>query len=280
MRTKVITDSTCDLSPELIQQFDITVVPLTIVMGGKPYKDTLEVTPEDIAAHVNGGGDLPTTSAVSVGEFSDCFSQYAGDYDHLIVITIGSGFSACYQNASIAAEDFSNVLVFDSANLTTGQGRLAIEAALEAQQGTPAPEIIQKLEQYRTQLETSFVMESLDYMKKGGRCSSVLALGANLLKLRPCIDVINGQMQVTKKYRGSFEKVVMEYVHDRLRDREDLDLRRIFISYQANEQLARQVEEAIRQHHPFAEINYTKLGCTVFSHSGPNTLGILFMRKA
>lgn len=207
MRVKIISDSTCDLSPALLERYDIAVTPLCVIKDGKGFHDGVDITPADIFAHVDGGGDLCSTSAVSQYEYGEMFARYANEYDAVVQITIGANFSCCYQNACAAAQEYANVFVVDSENLSTGQGLLVVAAAKLAEQGLSGAEIAERVRALAPKVEASFLIERLDYMRKGGRCSAVAALGANLLHLKPCIEVRNGKMAVCKKYRGSFEKV-------------------------------------------------------------------------
>lgn len=280
MSIKITSDSTCDLSPELLQRYDIDLVPLSIVKGGVPYKDGLEITPADIARHVERGGDLTTTTAVSVGEYAERFAPLSARHEAVIHINIGSGFSSCHQNACIAAEDFDNVYVVDSQNLSTGQGHVVLEAALAAEAGMEPADILSYLHGLIPRVEASFIINRLDYLAKGGRCSTVAMLGANLLKLKPCIDVKEGHMEVTGKFRGSFAKCTLEYVRARLKNRGDLELDRIFITHSATDPaVVEGVRQEIAKYAPFQEILETRAGCTIFSHCGPDTLGILFLRN-
>lgn len=280
MSIKITSDSTCDLSPKLLALHDIEILPLVVIKGGAPFRDGVEIRPDDIFRHVESGGELPTTTAVSVGEYHEYFARLSPLHEAVIHINIGSGFSSCYQNACIAAEDFSNVYVVDSQNLSSGQGHVVVEAALAAESGMAIEDILTFLKGLIPRVETSFIMNRLDYMVKGGRCSAVTMLGANLLKLKPCIEVRNGKMEVAKKFRGSFEKCITEYVKDRLKDRDDLDLDRIFITHSVEKRvLIDAVRAEIEKYIPFQEIFESKTGCTVSSHCGPNTLGILFIRS-
>lgn len=280
MSIKITSDSTCDLTPALLNKYDIDILPLSIIKGGAAFQDGLEITPPDIFRHVDAGGDITTTAAVSVGTYHDRFALLSPRYEAVIHIDISSAFSSCYQNACIAAEDFSNVYVVDSRNLSSGQGHVVLEAALAAEAGMAPLDILTYLNGLLPRVESSFIINRLDYMAKGGRCSTVAMLGANLLKLKPCIDVKNGKMEVTRKFRGGFEKCVLEYVRERLKGRDDLELDRIFITHTVED---RGIIEAVRQeilkHAPFQEIVETRTGCTVSTHCGPNTLGILFIRS-
>ncbi len=280
MAIKITSDSTCDLPRALLEEHDVTIFPLTVIKDGKPYRDGLEIAPADIFRHVEAGGEITTTAAVSVGEYQEAFRRLSARYEAVIHIDISADFSSCYQNACIAAEEFGNVYVVDSRNLSSGHGHVVVEAALAAEAGMEARDIVSYLEGLTPRVEASFIIDRLDYMVKGGRCSAVAMLGANLLKLKPCIEVAGGRMGVVKKYRGSFEKCLNDYVKDRLQGRDDLDLGRIFITYSsAPAQAVEAVRQAIARYADFDQIIETRAGCTVSSHCGPNTLGILFIRS-
>ena len=225
MRVKIISDSTCDLSPALLERYDIAVTPLCVIKDGKDFHDGVDITPADIFAHVDGGGDLCSTSAVSQYEYGEMFARYANEYDAVVQITIGANFSCCYQNACAAAQEYETVFVVDSENLSTGQG-------------------------------------------------------ANRLHLKPCIEVRNGKMAVCKKYRGSFEKCIRQYVKERLDGREDIAPELAFITHAAADaNVVAAAKEEAAQYGSFETVEETQAGCTVSCHCGPNTLGILFVRK-
>ena len=279
-RIKILSDSTCDLTPALLQKYDITLTPLTVVKDGKSFLDGVDITPADIFAHVDGGGALCSTSAVSEYEYATFFSRYAPDYDAVVQITIGSGFSACYQNACLAAQGFDNVFVVDSQNLSSGQGLLVMEAVRLAEAGQSGEDIARALRELAPKVEASFLVERLDYLYKGGRCSAVAALGANLLGLKPCIEVSGGKMGVCKKYRGSFESAVRQYVRERLEGREDIRPALAFVTHPAApESVVRAALDTAAQYGSFDQVIETHAGCTVSCHCGPHTLGILFVRK-
>ena len=280
MKIKILSDSTCDLSPELIAANDITIVPLTVIKNDEQFKDTVSITPDVIFEHVANGGSLCTTSANSLGEYQDWFEKFAGDYDGIIHINIGSGFSSCYQNACLAAEDFPNVRVVDSMNLSTGQGLVVLEACRLAKEATDLDQLADAIREYTTRVEASFLLSRLDYMVKGGRCSSVVALGANLLNLKPCIEVKNGKMSVVKKYRGNFDKALPMYVKDRLNNRDDLAGDILFVTKTPVDDVSyAAVMKAVGEYGKFDTIYETNAGCTVSCHCGPGTLGVLFVRK-
>ena len=215
-----------------------------------------------------------------LGDYADLFGRYADRYDAVIHINIGSGFSSCYQNARIAAEEFDNVRVIDSKNLSTGQGHVVLEAARMAAEYDDLDKLCDDLADLTNRVEASFVLNQLAYMVKGGRCSSAAALGANLLNLKPCIEVRDGKMSVVKKYRGKYEQVLASYVRDRLSGRDDIIRDRLFLTYTpVSESCLEVVRSAIAEHGHFAEVLETTAGCTVSCHCGPDTLGVLFIRS-
>ena len=278
MSIKITATSTCDLPPELLERYQITMVPLYVSFGGNTYKDGLEAGPEDIFRHVEGGGQLPSTAAVNIADYQELFEELSPKYDAVLHITIGSEFSSCYQNALVAAEEYSNVYVVDSRNLTAGQGLLAVEAAIAAERGDSIEDILKLLDGLVDKVDTTFVVDKLDYLAKGGRCSSVVALGANLLKLKPCINLVDGKMSVGKKYRGAFDKVLPDYVRDQL-DGKDVRTDRIVIVHtRCDPAIPMNVEQIVKEY-GFQEIIHTVAGSTISCHCGPNTLGILFIRK-
>ena len=280
MKIKILSDSTCDLSAELLQKYDITLVPLTVIKDGKSYRDGIEITPAEIFAHVANGGDLCSTTAMNVGEYTDYFGRYSNEYDGVLHINIGSGFSSSYQNACIAAEDFENVRVVDSMNLSTGQGLVVLKACQLAQQCASLDELQQQVQEFTSRIESSFLLDQLQYMVKGGRCSSVVALGANLLNLKPCIEVKDGKLSVVKKYRGNYSKCLATYVKERLADRDDLDRETLFVTRTpVSDDCLDSVKNAVDAYANFENIYWTEAGCTVSCHCGPGTLGVLFVRK-
>ena len=278
MAIKITSDSTCDLSPELLARYDITLTPLYITQDGKTCRDGIDIHPEDIFAHVSAGGSLPTTSAVNIADYQEVFSRYAGEYDAVIHFNIGQEFSACHQNACIAAADYDNVYVIDSRNLTVGQGILVLEAAEAAARGEAAPDIVSGIQALIPKVDTTFIPNSLDYLAKGGRCSSVVALGANLLKLKPCIVLADGKMSVGKKYRGVFDKILPDYIRDQLDGKDFRTDRCIIVSAAVQPDTLAAGRAAVAQY-GFGEILEARAGCTISSHCGPNTLGFIFVHR-
>ena len=277
----ISSDSTCDLSPELIREYDIRIIPLYVSMDGKFYKDGLEITAPDIFRHVSAGGGMCSTAAVNLEEYLEIFTEYRKTADAVIHFTISAEMSSCFQNANLAAQELSEVYVIDAENLSTGIGQLVLEAANMAREGMAAKDIADRLNVMKKKLDVSFILDTLEYLYKGGRCSGVAALGANLLSLKPCIEVRDGVMGVGKKYRGALGKCMVQYVHDRLADRDDIDTKRIFITdstgFTAEEMDAMEAE--VRRCQPFEEVLHTHAGCTISNHCGPRCIGILYFHK-
>ena len=280
MNIKITSDSTCDLPKELVAAHNIEIVPLTVVKDGQSFSDGVNITPSDIFAHISAGGDLCSTAALGVGEYQDVFAKYAGDYDGVLHINISAEFSSSYQNACLAAEEFDNVRVVDSRNLSTGQGLVVLKACELAKTCESLDDLQNQLNDYTARVEASFLLDQLKYMVKGGRCSAVAALGANLLNLKPCIEVKDGKMSVVKKYRGSYSKCLASYVKDRLSGREDLDKGTLFVTRTPiSDECLQAVADAVNKYNDFDNTYWNEAGCTVSCHCGPGTLGVLFVRK-
>jgi len=280
MKIKIISDSTCDLSPELLREHDIAITPLLVVKNDQEFEDGTTITPAEIFAHVASGGSLCSTAARSVGFYQDAFAQYADSFDGIIHISLGSGFSSSYQNACLAAEEFDNVRCIDSQNLSTGQGLVVLKACELAKTARSLDTLAEELREFATHVESSFLVDKLDYLVKGGRCSSAAALGANLLNLKPCIEVKDGKMVVVKKYRGNYAKCLGNYVKDRLADRPDIDRDTLFITQTVvSEECYQAVMDAVKSCEGFQNVYETTAGCTISCHCGPGTLGVLFVRK-
>lgn len=282
MSSIVITsDSTTDLSPELRERYQIRLLPLGIVLGGKLYTDGVDITPDDIYAHHDKTGELPKTNASNVEDCLNFFRPMVEDGKTVIHFTISSEMSSNFSNARLAAQELENVFVIDSRNLSTGGGLLLIAAAEMAEKGLPAEEIVNEIEKLIPCTDASFVIDSLEYLYKGGRCSALAMLGANLLKLKPCIQVKDGKMDVRKKYRGKFDAVLREYIEEQLSDPDDLVTDRAFITHAGcDPELVNSLYELVAAKGIFKELFVTRAGSTVSSHCGANTLGILFIRKS
>ena len=281
MSIKITADSIADFTPEQLARHNIEIIPLTVNMGDRAYIDGLDIHPADIFRHVDAGGDLPKTSAVSVMEFHDLFSRLSPLHEAVIHIDSSPAISSCYQNACLAAQDFDNVYVVDSGALSAGEGLVAVAAAEFAETGVSGREVFEFARNYASKVETTFIVDRLDYLYKGGRCTGVAAFGANLLKIKPSIiEDSEGKLVVGKKYRGSFTKALCDYAADRLTGREDLDLKRCVVVHpDAPREAVEAVMEEIRQLVPFQEVIEMRTGCTIAAHCGPATVGVMFARK-
>ena len=279
MKIRFSADSTCDMTPEFIARYQVKVIPLSVELDGKFYKDGLDITPDDIISRVNQSAALPKTSAINVDEYRQAFDELLKDADAVLHFDISSEFSSCWQNACIAAEGLP-VYCIDSRNLSTGIAMLLAEAADRAEAGMAPEAIVSELKELYDKVDVSFIVDRLDYLYKGGRCYMVAMLGANVLHLRPCIEVTDGKMVVGKKYRGTYERCLRQYLTDRLKDREALSEKRVFLTHtglapSALETIRAIVAEAI----PFAEVYEVRAGCSITSHCGENTFGIILLRK-
>lgn len=278
----ITSDSTTDLSVELRERYNISILPMGITLGEKLYMDNgVDITPEMIYEHHSKTGELPKTNATNYADCCDFFKPFVDQGKTVIHFTISGEMSSTYNNARMAAEEFENVYVIDSRNLSTGGGLLLIAAAEMAESGMEASEIVKKLEDLVHCSDASFVIDNLEYLHKGGRCSALAALGANLLKLKPCIQVKDGKMGVVKKYRGKYGDVLKEYVKDKLADIEDIEPSHVFVTHAGCDmEIVNAVVEQVKSYNYFENLHLTRAGCTVSSHCGKDTLGVLFIRKS
>jgi len=281
MRIKITADSTCDIPADIVDRYNIGLAPLYIIKDEKQYKDRVEISVSDIFEYVESGKGVTRSNAINVAEYQEYFAKWLNQCDAIIHISISHHLSACNQSAQIAAKDFDNVYVVDSLNLSTGSGHLVLDAAIMAEQGKMTPEeIVKELERLVPLVEASFVIGTLKYLHLGGRCSGLQALGANLLKLNPCIEVKDGKMDVGKKYRGKFDKVILDYVVDRLAGRNDINSKRIFVTYPPTikKELIDEIVTKIKSIREFNEIICCEAGCVISNHCGPTCVGVLFYR--
>lgn len=276
----ITSDSTCDLSQELLDRYDIPVIPLTITLGEDTFLDGSSFIPLDMYARYKQDGTLPKTSAPSVQEFLDFFSQFTEKGCEVVHLDISSELSNTYNAACMAAEELGHVHVVDSRMLSTGVGLLAIEGAECRDRGMGAQEIAEHLRGLTGKVQTSFVLDTLQFMWKGGRCSAVSALGANLLSLKPGLEMKDGKLGVYKKYRGNIKNVYKQYVKERLQGRK-VRPGHVFIteSGEVDDAVLEEIFALVRETIPVQEIHHTMAGCTVSTHCGPKTLGILFIEE-
>ena len=283
---KICCESTADLLNEikgvnLYKENGIAVVPLYVRIDDEEYLDGVDISMRQLLEKCGRNNKLPQTAAPAVERLKGIFAEMTEDGSELVYITISSGFSSSYNNAELAAEDFPGVFVVDSRNLSSGVGHVVLEAADMAKKGMSGAEIKKQLdEEIVPKVETSFVLDRLDYMVRGGRCSAVSALGANILQLHPGIEVADGGMRVFKKYRGSWQRCLKNYIKDKLDERTDIRPHRAFITYtDTPDEIVEEVVQLVKSYGYFDEVIATTAGCTVASHCGPRTLGILFIRK-
>lgn len=279
-KIKITCDSTCDLSPELCERYHISVIPMRVALGERSCRDGVDVKPEELFAYVGETGKLPTTSAISVGEYEDFFRPFVKEGYEVVHINLSSELSSSHQNACIAAEELGNVFVVDSRSLSTGSGHLVILAAELASAGYDGPYIAKALDEMKGNLDVSFVLQTLDYLHKGGRCSGLARFGANMLKLRPEIVMNNGTLHVGKMYRGSMEKTILDYVRGRLDNENAVNYDRIFVTHSGvPREIVDKVIALVKELRPFEEVIETVAGSTISCHCGPSCLGVLFFRK-
>lgn len=272
-------DSSCDLSKELIEKYDIRVVPMLVNIGLDSYHDGVDLFPDMIYERVEKDKILPKTSAISVSEYIEHFKKLREEAETVLHISISSGFSCTFQNSTFACEEVDNVYTFDGMNLSTGTGLVILKACDLVAQGLEINEIIKELEAYRPKVDASFVIDKLDYLHKGGRCGGLTAFAATILHLKPCIEVVDGKMNVGKKYRGSLDRVVKKYAKDRLENME-IDPTRVFVTHSGcKEEVLNAVKSVVEETGLFKEILVTRAGATVSTHCGPNTIGVLFAKK-
>ena len=275
---KISSDSTCDLGEELIAKNEISLYPITIILDGKEYRDGVDIKIEKVLEFVDNGGDLPKTCAASVDDYTQLFKKLTADGSELIHFNISSKDSSCYDHAVIAAKEFKGVYVVDSMQLSSGQGLLIMKACDLRAQGFSAKEVFDKIEALKLKARTSFVIDRLDYLHKGGRCSLVQLVGAKILKLHPHISMEDGALRVKKKYTGNMLRSIRQYVEDLAQEHPSYDKTRAFITHCcADKELVDAAFEKVKELFEFDEIIETRAGTTVGSHCGKNTLGVLFI---
>lgn len=275
----IASDSTCDLNAELIGQYGIKLLPLKVNLGEQRYADGVDIDPEMIYRHYEAKKELPKTAAPNIADFQDFFAKHTANGQSVVFFTISADMSSTYNNARLVAGETERVHVVDTRNLSTGGGLLVVAAAVMAEQGLPAEEIAARCREMVDCVDASFVIDDLEFLHKGGRCSAVAAFGANLLQLKPCITVKGGKMGVGKKYRGKFAAVLQRYVADRL-EGAAVEPDRVFVTHAGcDEAIVQACVEQVRATGMFREIHVTRAGCTISAHCGRNTLGVLFLRK-
>ena len=280
MKIKISADSTADLSKELAEKYNIGITPLVVNLGDEEYLDGETINPDTIYDYVKKTKKLPKTSAVNAQQYKEHFEKcFTEGYEAIIHFNISSEMSTTHNNAKLAIEEMKNVYIVDSQTLSTGTALLAIYASELAQtEKYTAEEIVAKVEARKNFNQTSFIVDRLEYLYRGGRCNAVALLGANLLKIKPSIEVHNGKMGMAKKYMGNFSKCVMKYVNDTLEKYNNPDNTRVFITHtQIEDEIVDEIKKYLQENTDFKEILETTAGCTVTSHCGPHTIGILYL---
>lgn len=278
---KIISDSTCDLCQELLEKYDISILPLHILLGEEEYEDGRDITIEEIYEWAESHKETPKTSAPSIDRAIELFGPYIEKGDEIVCFSISSSMSASGNIMRMAAEQLEaedRIHVIDSQNLSTGIGLLVVEAAAMARDGWTADDIMKRMEELVPRVRASFVVDTLVYLHRGGRCSGLAAMAGGALKLHPRIQVVDGAMQSAKKYRGSIDKVIMSYVKDMEEELKAADSTRVFITHSGcGSEIVEQVREYLGSLNVFSEIWETRAGGVVSSHCGPGTLGVLFI---
>ena len=281
MKVKITSDSTCDLPAELIEKYGISILPLTVALGDEIHHDGVDLDTDTIFKFVEANGTLPMTSAVNVDEYLNEFKKWTDEGFEVVHISLSSELSSCCRNAMLAAEMLGNVKVIDSRNLSTGQGLLTITAAEMALNGADSGSIVEKCNEMIPKIQTSFVINTLDYLYKGGRCSALSAFGANLLHIKPFIAVKDGTMTPGKKYRGKIASVIANYTEDTFKGRDDIDRSRIILtSTGCPQKVVEDTKKQLLELMPdIGELIIAVAGCTISTHCGPNSLGIIYALK-
>ncbi len=284
MNGKVIisADSTCDIGDNLKKKYNVHYYPFHISLDGKYYKDGIDIFPEDIFKKYYEKGILPKTAAIGSGEYIDYFRPFVESGFDVVHLNLGSALSCAHQNCLLAAEELGHVYPIDSGNLSSGIGLLVVEAAQMANRGMDAQTISKNIKSLTSKVHSSFVLDTLKFLKAGGRCSTLASIGANLFKIKPCIEVNNkdGSMHVGKKYRGELSKVLNSYTDDILSGYTDIKNDKIFIvNAGVYPELLKMVYNKVAALNYFEQIYITTACCTISSHCGPNTLGIMYMLK-
>ncbi len=279
MKVRITADSTCDLSPELLRKYDIGIAPLSVIINGEVFHDGVDVTPRDVF-RASEAGQSVRTAAVNTYEYKEFFREQLKNCDQLVHVCISSEFSTCFADAVEASAGMDSVFVVDSRNLSTGSGLLVLEGAEMAAKGMEGAEIAETLRRRTALVNASFVVRTVDYLRRGGRCSGLEALGARMLHIRPSIVVRDGKMHPGEKYRGRYEHYLKHYIRDLLENDQNIDFNRVFITHSPSEEgLVRFAIDTVKSYGLFREVLETMAGCTVCSHCGPDTLGVLFMWK-
>lgn len=278
MKIALSAESTIDLSEELLERFNIQTIAFGITFNNELTEDRPGIS-QEIFEFVDKTKVLPKTSAISPDQYREYFDKLKKDYDAVLHISLSSNLSSSYNNARLASQELENVYVVDSKNLATGIAHVALYARDLIDKNLPVEEIYEKTQSMTDRVRSSFILDKLNYMYKGGRCNAVTLLGANLLKIKPQIVVSQGRMGVGKKYRGPLPKVISTYVDELLEENPNADKSLVFITHSSSMPEEEKIAYDKLKKAGFKTIYNTYAGGTVCSHCGPNTLGVLFVEK-
>lgn len=280
---RICSDSTCDLTDELIKEYGITIIPLHILLGDKEYRDRVEITQDEIFEWADKNKTTPKTSAVSVPDAAAIVKPLVDAGDELVIFTISGTMSTTLNVFNMVAEDLDasdRIHVIDSMNLSTGIALMVIEAACMAREGLTGEQIVREIERIRPKVRSSFVIDTLTYLARGGRCSSVAALTGGVLRIHPKIVVKDGKMEVSKKYRGQIKNVVMDYVKDMHYALLEARPERVFVTHTSKDrEMVDEVIGYLKSLDHFENIYEAPAGGVISSHCGPGTLGVLFIEN-
>lgn len=278
----ITADSTCDLPKNLIKKNNITIIPLSILLGENSFLDGVDVFPDDIYSYVEKNNVLPKTAAVTPSQYYEVFEKYVNEGKAVVHIGLSSAISSSYQNACIAASDLDDVYCVDSKSLCMAMGLLVLKACDFRAKGFDAKKIYNRVNSLVPKVSTTFVLNNLEYLHKGGRCSGVAKFSANVLGIKPSIAVDgDGKLDVAKKYRGKMDFVYKQYINDCLRDANKIDPSRIVIANSGgiSPEIISFAKGVIEGKNRFAEVITADAGCTISSHCGPKTFAIFYIRK-
>ena len=276
----ITADSPCDLPKELIEQYDIRITPLTINLGMESHLDGVDIQIGDLFSYYQRTGETAKTSAISPQTYLDLFRELTRDGGEVVHIALSSKISATCRNALLASEEVEGVYVIDSLALHTGMSHLILEACRRREAGMAARQIAQEVSALVPKVQTTFMVNTLEYLKAGGRCSALTAFGANLLSIKPCIGMAEGSLGVIKKYRGKLDRVYKQYIDDRLSDLSNVDKRRVFVSHSAlPDEFFNSLVDYVRSKGVFHEVLTSVAGCTISAHSGPDAFALIYMNK-
>ena len=278
MKICISCDSTCDIPKDLLQKYDIHLMPITIMLGTQEHHDGIDITPDDVFAFVDKTNELPKTSAVNIYEYTEYFKKLRQEYDAVIHFSLSFAISSTGNNARLASNEVDNVYIIDTKSLSSGSGLLALSCVDKIKEGKDISTIVKELEEESNKVQASFLLDTLRFLHKGGRCSSIALLGANVLKIKPRISLVDGKMQVTKKYRGNIEDALLKYADDLLKETPP-NKKRVFVTYSSPVEPTRTILLEKLKSYGFEEVLESSACSTICTHCGRKTLGVLYIAQ-